>query len=219
MAHLVGAIALIRVSERSLSQLQVAFDDASRLRPGRAAFDAMHAAIDFASIIALCRLRQHETPLYPVSRPVEAPSGRATRLAGDQVSDRQPDGMIAISPLARIAPAPSAREDNPSAIPKRITPGAAPCSTLCDRDRLGIQPCADTIGRGTAHQAMSRAMDKLKKRCIALGAIVGLVPAGFAIGSISRVVTGTAAAALLRLAGGGFSWRWCGMRPNASTAA
>ncbi len=186
MAHLAGAIALIRVSERSLSQLQVALGDARLSRPRRAAFDAMHATIDFASISALCRHRQHQTPLYPVSRPVAAPSGRTMRLAGDPVSDRQPDRMIALSPPAGIAPAPSALEDNPSAIRKRITPGAAPCSTLCARDRLGIRPCADTAGRGTAHQAVSRSLDKLKKRFITSGAVIGLIPAGFVIGGISR---------------------------------
>ena len=50
MAHLADAIALIRVSERSLNQLDVAYDEVCFLRKGLAALDAVYTEIDMASI-------------------------------------------------------------------------------------------------------------------------------------------------------------------------
>ena len=50
MAHLADAIAFIRVSHRSLDQLDVAFEEQSLLRMGLAALDAVYTEIDLASI-------------------------------------------------------------------------------------------------------------------------------------------------------------------------
>lgn len=50
MAHLADAIAFVRVSQRSLSHLDVAYDEDSFLRKGLAALDAVYTEIDFASI-------------------------------------------------------------------------------------------------------------------------------------------------------------------------
>lgn len=50
MAHLADAIALIRVSHRSLDHLDVAFEEQSLLRMGLAALDAVYTEIDLASI-------------------------------------------------------------------------------------------------------------------------------------------------------------------------
>jgi hypothetical protein len=50
MAHLADAIAYMRVSQRSLNQLDVAYDEVCFLRKGLAALDAVHTEIDFASI-------------------------------------------------------------------------------------------------------------------------------------------------------------------------
>jgi len=50
MAHLADAIAYIRVSQRSLNQLDVAYDEVCFLRKGLAALDAVYTEIDFASI-------------------------------------------------------------------------------------------------------------------------------------------------------------------------
>ena len=50
MAHLADAIAFVRVSQRSLSRLDVAYDEESFLRKGLAALDAVYTEIDFASI-------------------------------------------------------------------------------------------------------------------------------------------------------------------------
>ncbi len=58
MAHLADAIAFIRVSQRSLSHLDVAYDEESFLRKGLAALDAVYTEIDFASI-ALSKQRQN----------------------------------------------------------------------------------------------------------------------------------------------------------------
>jgi hypothetical protein len=58
MAHLADAIAFIRVSQRSLNYLDVAYDEESFLRKGLAALDAIYTEIDFASI-ALSKQRQN----------------------------------------------------------------------------------------------------------------------------------------------------------------
>lgn len=50
MAHLADAIAFVRVSHRSLDHLEVAFEEASLLRMGLAALDAVYTEIDLASI-------------------------------------------------------------------------------------------------------------------------------------------------------------------------
>jgi hypothetical protein len=50
MAHLADAIAFMRVSQRSLSHLEVAYDEESFLRKGLVALDAVDTEIDFASI-------------------------------------------------------------------------------------------------------------------------------------------------------------------------
>jgi hypothetical protein len=50
MAHLADAIAFIRVSQRSLDHLEVAFEEQSLLRMGLAALDAVYTEIDLASI-------------------------------------------------------------------------------------------------------------------------------------------------------------------------
>jgi len=50
MAHLVDAIAFIRVSHRSLDHLEVAFEEVSLLRMGLAALDAVYTEIDMVSI-------------------------------------------------------------------------------------------------------------------------------------------------------------------------
>ena len=50
MAHLADAIAFIRVSQRSLDHLEVAFEEQSLLRMGPAGLDAVYTEIDLASI-------------------------------------------------------------------------------------------------------------------------------------------------------------------------
>ena len=50
MAHLADAIAFVRVSQRSLHYLQIAFEEESFLRKGLAALDAVYTEIDFGSI-------------------------------------------------------------------------------------------------------------------------------------------------------------------------
>ena len=50
MSHLADAIAFVRVSQRSLSRLDVAYDEESFLRKGLVALDAVYTEIDFASI-------------------------------------------------------------------------------------------------------------------------------------------------------------------------
>jgi hypothetical protein len=50
MAHLADAIAFIRVSQRSLDHLEVAFEEQSLLRIGLAALDGVYTEIDLASI-------------------------------------------------------------------------------------------------------------------------------------------------------------------------
>lgn len=50
MAHFADAIAFIRVSRRSLTDLNVAYDEACFLRKGLAALDAVYTDIDMASI-------------------------------------------------------------------------------------------------------------------------------------------------------------------------
>jgi hypothetical protein len=50
MGHLADAIAHIRVSERSLDHLEVAFEEESLLRLGLAALDAVYTEIDLAAI-------------------------------------------------------------------------------------------------------------------------------------------------------------------------
>ena len=50
MAHLARAIAFIRVSQRSLHDLDLAYDEESLLRMGLAALDAVYTEIDVASI-------------------------------------------------------------------------------------------------------------------------------------------------------------------------
>jgi hypothetical protein len=50
MAHLADAIAFMRVSQRSLDHLAVAFEEESILRMGLAALDAVYTEIDVASI-------------------------------------------------------------------------------------------------------------------------------------------------------------------------
>ena len=50
MAHLADAIAFVRVSQRSLHYLEIAFEEESFLRKGLAALDAVYTEIDFASI-------------------------------------------------------------------------------------------------------------------------------------------------------------------------
>jgi hypothetical protein len=50
MAHLADAIALIRVSQRSLNHLEIAFEEESLLRMGLAALDAVYTEVDMASI-------------------------------------------------------------------------------------------------------------------------------------------------------------------------
>ena len=51
MAHLADAIAFVRVSQRSLSHLDVAYDEESFLPKALAALDAVYTEIDFASIV------------------------------------------------------------------------------------------------------------------------------------------------------------------------
>ncbi len=58
MAHLADAITVVRVSQRSLSYLEVAYDEESFLRKGLAALDAVYTEIDFASI-ALFKKGKH----------------------------------------------------------------------------------------------------------------------------------------------------------------
>lgn len=58
MAHLADAIAFVRVSQRSLSHLEVAYDEESFLRKGLAALEAVYAEIDFVSI-ALYKQGRH----------------------------------------------------------------------------------------------------------------------------------------------------------------
>ena len=58
MAHLADAIAFVRVSQRSLSHLEVAYDEESFLRKGLVALDAVYTEIDFASI-ALYKQGRH----------------------------------------------------------------------------------------------------------------------------------------------------------------
>lgn len=50
MTHLADAIAFIRVSQRSLDHLEVAFEEVSLLRMGLAALDGVYTEIDLASI-------------------------------------------------------------------------------------------------------------------------------------------------------------------------
>ncbi len=50
MAHLADAIAFVRVSQRSLSHLEVAYEEESFLRKRLAALDVAYTEIDFASI-------------------------------------------------------------------------------------------------------------------------------------------------------------------------
>jgi hypothetical protein len=50
MGHLADGIAFIRVSHRSLDQLEVAFEEVSLLQMGLAALDAVYTEIDMASI-------------------------------------------------------------------------------------------------------------------------------------------------------------------------
>ncbi|HEX8755101.1 MAG TPA: hypothetical protein VF745_02085 [Steroidobacteraceae bacterium] len=50
MAHLADAIALIRVSQRSLDHLEVAAEEQCLLRMGLAAMDAAYTEIDMATI-------------------------------------------------------------------------------------------------------------------------------------------------------------------------
>ena len=50
MAHLADAIAFVRVSQRSLSNLDVAYEEDSFLRKGLAGLDAVYTEIDMASI-------------------------------------------------------------------------------------------------------------------------------------------------------------------------
>ncbi|MGH8202255.1 MAG: hypothetical protein ACREVO_18115 [Steroidobacteraceae bacterium] len=50
MAHLADAIVFIRVSQRSLDHLEVAFKEESLLRAGLAALDAVYTEIDLAAI-------------------------------------------------------------------------------------------------------------------------------------------------------------------------
>ena len=50
MAHLADAIAFIRVSQRSLNQLDVAYDEVCFLRKRLAARNAVYTEIDFAFI-------------------------------------------------------------------------------------------------------------------------------------------------------------------------
>ena len=58
MAHLADAIAFVRISQRSLSHLDVVYDEDSFLRKGLAALDAVYTEIDFASI-ALYKQGRH----------------------------------------------------------------------------------------------------------------------------------------------------------------
>ena len=50
MAHLADAIAFVRVSQRSLNQLDVAYDEVCFLRKGLTPLDAVYTEIDTASI-------------------------------------------------------------------------------------------------------------------------------------------------------------------------
>ena len=50
MVHLGRAIVFIRVSQRSLHDLDIAYDEESLLRMGLTALDAVYTEIDFASI-------------------------------------------------------------------------------------------------------------------------------------------------------------------------
>ena len=50
MVHLDRAIAFVRVSQRSLHDLDLAYDEESLLRMGLAALDAVYTEIDMASI-------------------------------------------------------------------------------------------------------------------------------------------------------------------------
>lgn len=56
MAHLADAIALIRVSQRSLDHLEVAAEEQVLLRMGLAALDAVYTEIDLATIALSKRL-------------------------------------------------------------------------------------------------------------------------------------------------------------------
>ncbi len=57
MAHLADAIAFIRVSQRSLNHLDVAYDEVCFLRKGLVALDAVYTEIDLASIaLSKCKL-------------------------------------------------------------------------------------------------------------------------------------------------------------------
>lgn len=58
MAHLADAIAFVRISQRSLNDLDVAHDEVCFLRKGLAALDAVYTEIDFASI-ALYKQGRH----------------------------------------------------------------------------------------------------------------------------------------------------------------
>ena len=50
MAHLADAIALIRVSQRSLDHLEIAGEEQCLLRMGLAALDAVYTEIDLAAV-------------------------------------------------------------------------------------------------------------------------------------------------------------------------
>ena len=50
MAHLADAITFIRVSQRSLEHLEIAFEEESLLRKGLVGLDAVYTEIDLASI-------------------------------------------------------------------------------------------------------------------------------------------------------------------------
>lgn len=56
MAHLADAIALIRVSQRSLNHLEIAAEEQVLLRMGLAALDAVYTEIDLAAIALSKRL-------------------------------------------------------------------------------------------------------------------------------------------------------------------
>ena len=51
MAQIADAIAIVRVSQRSLSHLEVAYDEESFLPKALAALDAVYTEIDFATIV------------------------------------------------------------------------------------------------------------------------------------------------------------------------
>jgi hypothetical protein len=73
MAHLADAIAFVRVSQRSLNDLDMAYDEVCFLRQRLTALDAVYTEIDFVSI-ALYKQERHRTSLYHVSHTVNAPS-------------------------------------------------------------------------------------------------------------------------------------------------